>query len=143
MQRQYSEKLNEELFTVTLVGGLNLWMMPKKEAKQTVAQLSIASGVMHQLGGQYGVGIAHMVEHLLFEKPEGDIAQRFAEMGGDINARTGLESTEYVLTCAEGVERYIKLLFELVFDGRWTKSSLEGEREIIASEIGLFRDDCR
>ena len=84
MQRQYSEKLNEELFTATLAGGLNLWMMPKQGAKQTVAQLSIASGVMHQLGGQYGVGIAHMVEHLLFEKPEGDIAQRFAEMGGDI-----------------------------------------------------------
>lgn len=141
MQRQYSEKLNEELFTATLAGGLNLWMMPKQGAKQTVAQLSIASGVMHQLGGQYGVGIAHMVEHLLFEKPEGDIAQRFAEMGGDINASTGLESTEYVLTCAEEVEQHIKLLFELVFDGRWTEYSLKGERAIIASEISLYSDD--
>ena len=67
MHRQYSEKLNEELFTVTLAGGLRLWMMPKRGARQTVAQLSVASGVMHQLDGQYGVGIAHMVEHLLFE----------------------------------------------------------------------------
>ncbi len=141
VQRQYSEKLNEELFTVTLAGGLQLWMMPKRGAKQTVAQLSVASGVMHQLGGQQGVGVAHMVEHLLFEKPEGDIAQRFAEMGADINASTGLESTEYVLTCGEGVERHIKLFFELVFDGRWTESSLEGERAIIASEISLYSDD--
>ena len=141
MQRQYSEKLNEEIFTVTLAGGLRLWMMPKKGAKQTVAQLSVASGVMHKLGGQYGVGVAHMVEHLLFEKPEGDIVQRFAEMGGDVNASTGLESTEYVLTCGEEVERHISLLFELVFDGRWTEYSLEGERAIIASEISLYWDD--
>ena len=116
-------------------------MMPKKGARQTVAQLSVASGVMHQLDGQYGVGIAHMVEHLLFEKPEGDIAQRFADIGGDINASTGLESTEYVLTCAKEVERHIKLLFELVFDGRWTEYSLEGEKAIIASEISLYQDD--
>ena len=116
-------------------------MMPKKGANHTVAQLSVASGVMHQLGGQYGVGIAHMVEHLLFEKPEGDIAQRFAEIGGDVNASTGMESTEYVLTCGEGVERHIKLFFELVFDGRWTESSLESERATIASEISLYSDD--
>ena len=61
-------------------------MMPKKGARQTVAQLSVSSGVIHQMEGRYGVGVAHMLEHLLFEKPEGRDRQRFADLGGDINA---------------------------------------------------------
>ena len=108
-------------------------------SKTDCSPLSVASGVMHQLGGQYGVGIAHMVEHLLFEKPEGDIAQRFAEMGGDINAKWDLGKHGIRLNLRRGSRTNIPLLFELVFDGRWTEYSLEGERAIIASEISLFR----
>lgn len=141
LQRHYCDKLDEELYTATLSGGFELWMMPKKGARQTVAQLSVASGVIHQMEDRYGVGVAHMLEHLLFEKPEGEIAQRFADLGGDINASTGLEGTEYVLTCGVGIEEYVPLLFELVFDGRWKEERLAREREIIASEIGLYGDD--
>ena len=84
LQRHYCDKLDEELYTATLSGGFELWMMPKKGARQTVAQLSVSSGVIHQMEGRYGVGVAHMLEHLLFEKPEGEIAQRFA---GEISTR--------------------------------------------------------
>ena len=73
LQRHYCDKLDEELYTATLTGGFELWMMPKKGARQTVAQLSVASGVIHQMEGRYGAGVAHMLEHLLFEKPEGEI----------------------------------------------------------------------
>ena len=67
LQRHYCDKLYEELYTATLSGGFELWMMPKKGARQTVAQLSVASGVIHQMEGRYGVGVAHLLEHLLFE----------------------------------------------------------------------------
>ena len=53
----------------------------------------------------------------------------------------GLEGTEYVLTGGVGIEECVPLLFELVFDGRWKEERLAREREIIASEIGLYGDD--
>ena len=65
---------------------------------------------------------------IFYLKNQREIGQRFADLGGDINASTGLEGTEYVLTCGVGIEECVPLLFELVFDGRWTEDRLVCER---------------
>lgn len=141
MRRIYSPVLDENLYIVDLGLGCTLWAMPQLGARQTMAQLQVGLGALHAFGGESAVGIAHLIEHLLFQKESGDITDRFAALGCDINASTGLECTEFSLCCGQAFEEPLDLLFELVFDGYMSDVGLQREREIILSEINLYRDD--
>jgi predicted Zn-dependent peptidase len=86
-------------------------------------------------------GIAHFLEHRLFEKPAGDIGEHFTELGADVDAQTGLTSTSFSFTAsAEALEPCLQLLFELAGCGYFPEDSVLRERAIIAREIQLFDD---
>lgn len=86
-------------------------------------------------------GIAHFLEHKMFEKATGDLTDKFAAVGGTTNAMTSFESTAYYVECAENFEENLRLLLELVLSPYFTQELVEKEKGIIAQEIRMYEDD--
>ena len=134
-------EIDEVFYASDCALGGEVWTIPKPHARQISIQLRVGLGGLHCLDNAHAMGIAHFIEHRLFEKEAGDISDRFAALGGDVNASTGLASTDYTLSCSSHLEEHIDMLCELVFEPYWDAKSIERERDIVASEIRLYRDD--
>lgn len=145
MERVCDAVLQEEIWLAPLPGGGRLWVSPRP-GRQCHALLSVDFGAIDDgapgnCGECLPEGIAHFLEHRLFEKPEGDISERFSEVGADIDAQTGLTSTTYSCTSGvDGFQQALPLLVELVRRPHFTASGTVRERAIIEREIQLFED---
>jgi predicted Zn-dependent peptidase len=143
MRPDRQELLGEEVLSVTLKQGCSLWLLPQKKVRQKVALLDVECGSLHRgPTSNAPKGIAHFIEHCLFEKLTGDITDRFTALGGDVNASTSFTSTQYTLNCSDNLCQQIDLLFELVFSDFWTSAGIAKERDVITSEIHLYQDDA-
>ena len=143
MLTQIHDVLRESVVIDDLDAGGGLCIVPR-QGRRCHAVLSISFGALHESGQALGepAGIAHFLEHRLFEKPTGDIGERFTAIGADIDAQTGFTTTSYSLTCgAEVFPQAIELLFELVRAGHFPQESVGRERDIIGHEIQLFEDN--
>ncbi len=141
MRRSACHEIDEEFYAGRCAQGAEVWIIPKGHARQIVVQLRVGLGGLHRLDGVDAMGIAHFIEHRLFEKAYGDMSDRFAALGGDVNASTGLASTDYTVSCSSHWEEHIDMLCELVFAGYWDGEAIARERDIVASEIKLYQDD--
>ena len=133
--------LREEVWSGRLPGGGRLWVVPRTSRRCHV-QLSVDFGALDD--GAYPelpLGVAHFLEHRLFEKPEGDISERFTDLGADVDAGTGLSSTAYSFTVVpEAFAPAMRTLFELVGRGHFPDDGVQREQAIISREIQLFED---
>jgi len=85
-------------------------------------------------------GVAHFLEHRLFDKGDGDISARFTALGADVDAHTSFTSTAYSFTCSDRFEESLALLLELVLEPHFTEAAVDRERDIITREIELYDD---
>jgi predicted Zn-dependent peptidase len=86
-------------------------------------------------------GVAHFLEHKLFEDESGDVSDRFSQAGASSNARTGYTSTSYIFSCTEALESNLELLLDFVQTPYFTAGGVEKEKGIIEQEIRMYRDD--
>ncbi|MGZ7234473.1 insulinase family protein, partial [Streptococcus pyogenes] len=87
-------------------------------------------------------GIAHFLEHKLFETGEGkDILQEFAKLGANANAFTSFSQTSYLMSTSDAVLPALTLLQAFVREAAFTEESVEKEKEIIAQEIEMYLDE--
>ncbi len=85
-------------------------------------------------------GIAHYLEHKLFESEEGDAFARFASVGANANAYTGYDSTCYVFSCTDRLYESLEILLDFVQSPYFTQETVAKERGIIAQEIKMYDD---
>lgn len=126
-----------------LHGGARLWFTPR-EGNRCHAVLSVAYGALHEAGATHDEpdGIAHFLEHRLFEKAAGDMTDRFSDIGAEVDAQTGFTSTSFSATCGpEGLTPAVALLLELAGDPHFPADSVARERSIVGHEIELFEDN--
>ena len=131
------------------LGGLDVWAVPRPSSRQKAAVLSIDYGSvdLHLRARDSGpvqttpAGTAHFLEHCLFAKPSGDIAEQINRLGGDVNASTSFTSTIFSLTCIEHFAAHLDLLFELALGLYIQSASVAQEREIIERELQTSCDD--
>ena len=143
LNRRRHPLLREEVWTAAAPGGGRVWAVPGPGRRCHAVLLvdfgSIDAGAPG--GPALPEGTAHFLEHRLFEKPEGDITDRFTRLGADVDAQTGLTGTSFSFTSSAGAfEDCLPLLFELAGRGHFPEAGIEREREIIAREIQLFDD---
>ena len=83
------ESLQESVVIQDLDAGGRVCVVPRA-GRRCHAVLNVAFGALHEAGARCGepAGIAHFLEHRLFEKPGGDIGERFSDIGADIDAQT-------------------------------------------------------
>ena len=144
----YGEPFHEE----TLSCGLRAYSMPKPEHNCKSVILSVDFGSANLLlppraGAAAGeparvlpFGVAHFLEHRLFERNGEDISDTFASLGAEVNAHTGYTSTDFVVSCVDRLDECIELLMSLVLDIELTEESISRERDIITKEIELYGD---
>lgn len=85
-------------------------------------------------------GVAHYLEHKMFDLPRGNVMQEFAARGANPNAFTSYDITAYYFHCTDGFEPNLRLLLEFVSTPYFTTESVEKERGIIAQEIRMYED---
>ena len=86
-------------------------------------------------------GIAHYLEHKLFDMPDRDVTEEFARLGAVPNAFTGYDMTAYYFSCAEHFGENLSLLLEFVTTPYFTEQSVAKEQGIIGQEIDMNRDN--
>ena len=148
MKQVHCRSLGERFYCDVLPCGLELHILPKRELRNKHAMLAVDYGSIHNSFVAPGSGdvvrtphgVAHFLEHRLFEKPQGDISERFAALGADVNAHSGFTDTAYFFSTIEHFAECLNLLLELVLRPHLTVDGVEREREIIAREIQLYSD---
>lgn len=142
-------KFIDEKIYETEVNGLKTYYIPKKGFTKSYAILTSDFGskdVEFSIDGgasfkKYPEGIAHFLEHKVFEMP-GDINvfNRFTEQGASVNAFTNNHQTSYYFSTTHGFMENLSLLLEMVFTPHLTEENVEKEKGIIAEEIKMYDD---
>lgn len=141
-------KLGERCWQEILPNGLCVRVVPKPGFARRYAFLGVNFGsidTQFTLGGvrhRVPDGIAHYLEHKMFDLPEDNAMNLFAAHGGSPNAFTGYAMTAYYFDCTEEFEENLKILLRLVTEPYFTPESVEKERGIIAQEIRMYEDSA-
>ena len=139
-------RLGERVYREVLSNGLTVAVVPRPGLARKLAYFVTDFGAIHRsftLDGQtYTVpaGIAHYLEHKMFDLPGRDVSAELAELGANVNAFTSYDMTAYYFSCTENFDASLRLLLEFVSTPYFTEESVEKERGIIDQEIGMNLD---
>ena len=141
--------MNETLYVKTLTNGFKIYMFPDKRVNKYYVTLTTKYGSIHDEFVPQGhsdmmkfpSGIAHFLEHQMFEHKEGrNLDELFEANGAKINAFTSHECTSYLFAATEHVKENIALLLELVYNLNITNDTVNKEKGIIVQEIKMYDD---
>lgn len=139
-------RLGERLYRQTLPNGLRLMVAPRPGFTRKLAYFVTDFGSIHtdfELEGETvraPAGIAHFLEHKMFELPGRDVMGEFAALGANVNAFTSYDMTAYYFSCADNFYENLSLLLEFVSTPWFPAESVEREMGIIDQEIGMNED---
>ncbi len=85
-------------------------------------------------------GIAHFLEHKMFENEEGDAFQKYAATGASANAYTSFDRTAYLFSCSDNFPQAMEILLDFVSRPYFTPESVQKEQGIIGQEIQMYDD---
>nr|WP_155670285.1 pitrilysin family protein [Ornithinibacillus caprae] len=131
-----------------LDNGLTVFLLPKPEMSKTYGIFSTNYGSIDQtfvpIGNNEKItvpeGIAHFLEHKLFEKEDRDVFTDFGKQGASANAYTSFTKTAYLFSATNHIEDNVKTLIDFVQDPYFSEQSVEKEKGIIAQEIKMYDD---
>ncbi len=138
----------EQYFYKKHKSGLPLYVWPKADYATTYAVFATRYGSIDSAFVEPGAaeatvlpaGIAHYLEHKLFENEDCDAFARYAETGASANAYTSYDQTAYLFSCTENAVESLKILLDFVQDPYFTEQTVEKERGIIGQEIRMCED---
>lgn len=145
MEKQF-KRLGETQYSETLANGLRVFYYPKKSFSKTFAVLATNFGSVDESFSLDGVrydtptGVAHFLEHKMFEDIDGNALQKFAATGASPNAFTSHSMTAYHFSCTDSFEKNLEILLKFVFTPYFTDENVEKEKGIIGQEIGMMDD---
>lgn len=149
MERITFDQLEEDLFYEKLGNGLDVYVLPKKGFNKTYATFTTKYGSIDNHFVPLGEteeshvpdGIAHFLEHKLFEKEHGDVFQDFSKQGASANAFTSFTRTAYLFSSTSNVEKNLETLMDFVQSPYFTEKTVEKEKGIIGQEIRMYDDN--
>ncbi|WRP08506.1 pitrilysin family protein [Rossellomorea aquimaris] len=149
MKKISFDQLQENLYYEKMSNGLDVYILPKKGFNKTYATFTTKYGSIDNhfvpLNEEGFVkvpdGIAHFLEHKLFEKEDGDVFQQFSRQGASANAFTSFTRTAYLFSSTTNVERNLETLIDFVQDPYFTEKTVEKEKGIIGQEITMYDDN--
>lgn len=139
--------LGEKIYEDTLPNGLRIKIVPKRGFARSYAFFATDYGSMDtrfRLDGKDYVspdGVAHYLEHKMFDMPDGNALQKMSQTGASPNAFTSYNITAYHFSCTSMFEENFRTLLRFVSQGYFTQESVEKERGIIAQEIKMYADN--
>lgn len=144
-----SDRLNESYTQIKDKSGLTIILYPKKKYSTTYALFGTKYGSIHNVFKmeddkaftEIPAGVAHFLEHKLFENEEGDAFSLFAKTGASANAYTTFDRTCYLFSCADNFEKSLSYLLQFVQNPFFSEKTVEKEQGIIGQEIKMYEDN--
>ena len=148
-EEKYYPTVKEMVYRTRLSNGLTVALLPKKEFKEVYGSVTVQFGsvdtLVTEVDGdvkQYPEGIAHFIEHKLFEREDAsDLMSAFTSLGADSNAFTSFTKTSYLFSATDHFLDNLDLLDELVTSAHFTEGSILREQDIIQQEREMYQDD--
>ncbi|MER2174056.1 MAG: pitrilysin family protein [Carnobacterium sp.] len=149
MEKKVYEQLQEIIYTETLDNGLKVTLLPKNDFHKTYGLFSTNFGSIDNQFVPNGKtemitvpdGIAHFLEHKLFEKEDGDVFNTFGRLGASANAFTSFTRTAYLFSSTSHVSESLTTLLDFVQEPYFTDETVNKEKGIIAQEIQMYEDE--
>lgn len=145
------QELEETIYASVVEPGLEVYLLPKKGYRKKYAIFSTKFGsidshfIVETEKGEEELcvpdGVAHFLEHKLFEEEGGNAFDRFASLGAMSNAYTSFTHTTYLFSCTDFFKKNLELLLDFVQDPYFTPESVAKEQGIIAQEIKMYQDN--
>ena len=142
-----SRRLRETVLYRKHPTGLDIFVIPKKGYSSQYAIFGTKYGSIDNRftdkGGRTVVpeGIAHFLEHKLFESEDGDAFSRYAKTGANANAYTSFDRTCYLFSCTSHFRESLEILLDFVQSPYFTEQTVRKEQGIIGQEIRMYQDD--
>lgn len=148
-EEKYYPAVKEMVYRTRLSNGLTVALLPKEEFKEVYGSVTVQFGSVDTLVTgvdkdvkQYPAGIAHFLEHKLFEREDSsDLMSAFTSLGADSNAFTSFTKTSYLFSATDHFLENLDLLDELVTSAHFTEDSILREQDIIQQEREMYQDD--
>ena len=148
-EEKYYPAVKEIVYRTRLSNGLTVALLPKKEFKEVYGSVTVQFGsvdtLVTEVDGdvkQHPAGIAHFLEHKLFEREDAsDLMSAFTSLGADSNAFTSFTKTSYLFSATDHFLENLELLDELVTSAHFTEDSILREQDIIQQEREMYQDD--
>ncbi len=148
-EEKYYPAVKEMVYRTRLANGLIVALLPKKEFKEVYGSVTVQFGsvdtLVTEVDGdvkEYPGGIAHFLEHKLFEREDAsDLMSAFTSLGADSNAFTSFTKTSYLFSATDHLLENVDLLDELVTSAHFTEDSILKEQDIIQQEREMYQDD--
>ncbi len=144
-----NERIGEEYYSYEHESGLQILLYPMAGYSMAYAMFSTKYGSVDttfksSLDDDFvtvPAGIAHFLEHKLFESEDGDAFSLFAKTGASANAYTSFEKTCYLFSTTDNFEESLKALMGFVQAPYFTKETVDKEQGIIGQEIKMYEDN--
>ena len=139
-------RLGETMYKYICANGLTVKVVPRPGFTRKMAYFVTDFGAIHtdfELDCKTyhaPAGIAHFLEHKMFELPGRDVSAEFAALGANVNAFTSYDMTAYYFSCSENFMESLALLLEFVSTPYFPEESIQREMGIIDQEIGMNED---
>ena len=148
-EEKYYPAVKEMVYRTRFANGLTVALLPKKEFKEVYGSVTVQFGSVDMLVTEvdgdvkeYPAGIAHFLEHKLFEREDSsDLMSAFTSLGADSNAFTSFTKTNYLFSATDHFLENLDLLDELVTSAHFTEASILREQDIIQQEREMYQDD--
>ena len=130
------KNLKETLYTHTLSNGLKVILAPKKDYNHVCAYFTTKfGGAFHGIdvnGTKLLSGLAHFLEHRLFDNPKGEVMDIFDSYGAAYcNAYTSFDITTFIFKSSVNINKCVNLLLDFVQMVEFTKERVDNEKKII------------
>ncbi len=140
-------RTGETVYAGAHASGLPIYVCPKAHYTSAYAVIATRYGSVDtafEVDGKavnVPAGIAHYLEHKLFENEDCDAFEKYAKTGASANAYTGFSQTAYLFSCTGQLEESLRILLDFVQNPYFTPENVEKERGIIGQEIRMCEDD--
>lgn len=148
MKEIKSAALNEKYYEIDHKSGLKIYVMPKENYSCAYAVFGTNYGSIDTRFKRSDCdswttvpeGIAHFLEHKLFESEDLDAFARYAKTGASANAYTSFDRTCYLFQCSDNFDESLEILLDFVTHPYFTEETVEKEQGIIGQEITMYYD---
>lgn len=146
MRKIFNEHYQETYYEETLDNGLHVVLWHKPDYEKSLFMMATPLGAMDlkqtdEQGKTYEfpAGIAHFLEHKMFEIEQGDVMDLFSNVGANVNAFTSYTETAYYFTTSSDAIKPLHLLLDFVQELHISEQSVEKEKGIIIQELNMYK----
>lgn len=143
---KYKALSDEITYLEVLKSGLRVAVHPKKKYQRTLVRLQVDFGGMDEhylvndIEKKIPAGVAHFLEHSLFENNGRNVSEEISKYGGNVNAYTSKSVTAYTFECRENLPYLLSYFLDGFMTPNFSETSIEKEKRIIKHELKMSED---